>query len=213
MTLDEMPQLLEPGYLDLETGIRELSDGTVLVAALTSMPGVTAEMVRWWFADFMTTTEHYTWWHPIDHHWMDWEHKVPGEIVGAHHLVDETIGGVRQELRIEFLDPSGVLPADRLAEFDGIALPARSGPREGPLSVARMCHVVRNQPWGAEMRSRFWLGVIESRDGSDVPDLRGPDGKVALPPELPAGLQRHCSEEMSYLAAFLPELYRRETET
>lgn len=211
MQLTEMSRLLDPGYLDLETGVRELPDGTVLVAALTSMPGVSAEMVRWWFADFMTSTEHYRWWHPVDHHWMAWENKTPGEILGAHHLVDETIGGMRQKLRIEFLGPEEAFPADRLAAFDGIALPARSGPLEGPLSVVRMCHVVRNQPWGAEMRSRFWLGVLESRDGSEVPDLRGPDGKMPIPPELPAGLQRHCSEEMSYLAALLPALYRRET--
>ncbi len=211
MQIEDMPRLLDDGYLDLETGVRPLADGTILVAALTSMPGVSAEMVRWWFADFMQTTEHYKWWHPIDHHWMDWENKKPGEFVGAHHLVDETIGGMREKLRIEFLDPVDVFSAERLESFDGVAVPAVSGPMDAPFSVARMCHVVRNQPWGAEMRSRFWLGVIEGRDGVEPPDLRGPDGTLPIPPALPGGLQRHCSEEMSYLAAFLPDLHRRET--
>ena len=46
---------------------RRLRDGTYLVAVHTPMPGVSADMVRWWFSDFLQTTEHYKWWHPRDH--------------------------------------------------------------------------------------------------------------------------------------------------
>ena len=34
---------------------------------------------------------------------------------------------------------------------------------------------------------------------------------LLMPRGLPAGLQRHCLEEMSYLAGLLPDLYRRES--
>ena len=44
--------------------VKRLSDGTYLVSARTLMPQVNANMVRWWFADFLKTTEHYSWWHP-----------------------------------------------------------------------------------------------------------------------------------------------------
>ena len=70
---------------------RRLFDGSYLVAVRTPMPSVKADMVRWWFLNFLNTTEHYKWWHPNDHVWMDWENKIPGEIIGASHLVHEYI--------------------------------------------------------------------------------------------------------------------------
>jgi len=93
-----------------ETGVyaneaRRLPDATYLVAVRTSMPEVRAEMVRWWFSDFLQTTEHYNWWHPKDHVWMGWENKEPGKIEGASHLVHEYIGGDLSKLRIQFVNP------------------------------------------------------------------------------------------------------------
>jgi len=41
------------------TEVRRLPDATYLVAVRTSMPEVKADMVRWWFSDFLQTTEHY----------------------------------------------------------------------------------------------------------------------------------------------------------
>jgi len=41
------------------------------VSAHTPMPGVTPEMVRWWFANYMQTSEHYKRWYPDAHIWMD----------------------------------------------------------------------------------------------------------------------------------------------
>ena len=57
------------------------------------------------------------------------------------------------------------------------------------------------------MRSRFSLGDVEP-----VPAPLPAETVAALPPEsLGRGLLRHCSEEMTDLGGFLPELYRRET--
>ena len=47
-----------------DTEVRRLPDASYLVAVRTPMPGVKADMVRWWFADFLNTTEHYSWWQP-----------------------------------------------------------------------------------------------------------------------------------------------------
>jgi hypothetical protein len=217
MRLSEAARLLDPGYVSFETGHRRLADGTVVVAALTSMPGVKANMIRWWFAEFMRTTEHYKWWHPRDHVWMDWEDKRSGTHIGASHLVHEYIGGHLQRLRIHFVEPRTFFASARLDAFDGLAICAEAGELERPINLARMCHVVRDTDWGCEMRSRFWLGVVDSRAGNPVPAplLRGiannPVARgILIPRWLGPGLQRHCSEEMSYLAGFLPGLYRRE---
>ena len=80
--------------------IRRLSDASYLVAVRTPMLEVTADMLRWWFSDLMQTTEHYQWWPPKDHVWMDWENKEPGKIIGASHLVHEYIGGDLSKLRL-----------------------------------------------------------------------------------------------------------------
>jgi len=84
-------------------------NGVFRVQAFTEMPNVTPAMVRWWFADYMRTTEHYKRWHPKAHVWMDWENKYPCEIIGAPHLVHEYLGEDLHKLRIQFVDPSEIL--------------------------------------------------------------------------------------------------------
>jgi len=42
--------LLKPGNLPAEMGYCKMPDGTGFVAMVTKMPGVTSEMINWWFA-------------------------------------------------------------------------------------------------------------------------------------------------------------------
>lgn len=209
---------LAPGYDRLETGVERLSDGTYHVSALTRMPGVKAEMVSWWFTDFLQTSEHYAWWHPTAHVWMDWENKVPGEIVGASHLVHEYIGGEMQKLRIQFVPPEQVLGPLPELEESTFVLCARAGLLEEPIYVAKMCHVVRDTPWGAEMRSNFWMGHVARREGNEaVTSIEGMVGNTALArymlldEEAAVALMTHAIEEMGYLSDLLPTLYEQET--
>ena len=195
---------------------RRLSDGSYLVAVRTPMPFVKSEMVRWWFAEYLNTTEHYKWWHPSDHVWMDWENKIPGEIIGASHLVHEYIGGELSKLRIQFVNPSeffGYNPNDD----NTFVICARAGLLDVEINIAKMCHIVKNNKNGSEMRSRFWLGHIESRIGNQtIPSLTGFLGNTAilrlfaLSKEDAENLKYHAKEEMSFLAKFLPSLYHSE---
>ena len=61
-----------PSKIDAETTLvdeaaaykpenRRLTDATYLIAVLTQMPNVSANTVRWWFSDFIQTSEHYKW--------------------------------------------------------------------------------------------------------------------------------------------------------
>ena len=202
-----------------ETEVRRLPDASYLVAVRTPMPGVKAEMVRWWFTDFLNTTEHYSWWHPEDHVWMDWENKKPGEVIGSSHLVHEYIGNELSKLRIQFIDSSeffGFNPNDE----DTFVICARVGLLEQEINTAKMCHVVRNTQTGAEMRSRFWLGHVAKRDGNKtIRSFEGFVGNMALVRLFlikqqvnPEDLKRHAIEEMTYLAELLPSLYESENE-
>jgi hypothetical protein len=56
------------------------------------------------------------------------------------------------------------------------------------------------------MRSRFWIGDF------DPPEIAGTrEARLErIPDHVGWGLLKHCHEEMSYLAEFLPKLYARE---
>lgn len=196
-----------------ETGVKRLPNGIYEVSALTPMPGVTPEMVGWWFADYLQTTEHYKRWFPDAHVWMDWENKVPGELIGASHLVHEYIGEDLAELRIQFVEPEEILGEVNLAA-DDVAVCARVGLLNEPLYGGQMCHIIRPVEGGAEMRSRFWLGMVASREGNEaVPSVIGAVANTYLVRLLTQkrtaalALMDHCFDEMSILATFLPELY------
>ena len=195
------------------TQVIRLPDATYLVAVRTPMPEVKADMVRWWFSDFLQTTEHYKWWHPQDHLWMDWENKEPGEIKGASHLVHEYIGEDLSKLRIQFVNSSEFFGYDANDE-ETFVICARVSLLDEEMNIAKMCHVVRNTLNGAEMRSRFWLGHIAKREGNKtISSLMGFIGNMALTRLLVLNeqrakdLKRHAEEEMKYLAELLPSLY------
>ena len=202
-----------------ETEARRLPDASYLVAVRTPMPGVKADMVRWWFADFLNTAEQYSWWHPEDHVWMDWENKKPGKIIGSSHLVHEYIGSELSKLRIQFINYSEFFGFDPNNE-DTFVICARVGLLEEEINIAKMCHVVRNTQTGAEMRSRFWLGHVAKRDGNKtIRSFEGFLGNMALVRLFlieqqvnPEDLKRHAIEEMTYLAELLPSLYESENE-
>tara|TARA_Y100000031_G_scaffold145545_1_gene178261 strand:- start:133 stop:765 length:633 start_codon:yes stop_codon:yes gene_type:complete len=198
------------------TEVRRLPDASYLVAVRTPMPEVKIDMLRWWFSDFMQTTEHYRWWHPEDHVWMDWENKESGEIIGASHLVHEYIGGDLSKLRIQFVNPFEFFGYDPNDE-DTYVICARVGLLDEEMNIAKMCHVVRNTLNGAEMRSRFWLGHVAKREGNKtISSLKGFIGNtfltrlLVLNQQSAKDLKRHAEEEMKYLAELLPPLYESE---
>ena len=214
-----------PDYLkvenaaDFKTEVIRQANGIYEVSALTPMPSVTPEMVRWWFADYMQTSEHYKRWHPDAHLWMDWENKVPGEYIGASHLVHEYIGKDLQKLRIQFVPPEQILGNVQFRD-DDVAVCALPGLLEKPLWGGKMCHIIRSTDDGAEMLSRFWLGMVAKRDGNKkVGSIEGVLGntylirKFGVPKSDAIDLMNHATQEMSVLAEFLPELYVSEMST
>ena len=198
--------------------VRRLSDASYLVAVRTPMPKVKADMVRWWFSDFLQTTEHYNWWHPKDHVWMDWENKKPGENTGSSHLVHEYIGGELSKLRIQFVNSAEFFGYE-VNDENTFVICARVGLLEENINIAKMCHVVRNTVDGAEMRTRFWLGHVAKREGNNtVSSIQGFIGNTALArlfvldKQSAEDLKSHAKEEMKYLADLLPTLYESEKE-
>lgn len=211
MRFDDVADLLKPGYLPFESGVMDVGGGFKTVAALTRMPNCRAEMVHWWFG-WLGGTEQYKLWHPVDHLFSDWEGREDGNYIGASHLVHEYLAGPDgpvYKLKIQFQEPASFLGDPGFGDFDGVAVSAKIGSLEQPMNLGRMVHFVRNTHFGCEMRSRFFLGFVESRDGAPAPD--DPDALRAqlVTDELATRLHQHATEEMGYLADLLPTLYRQ----
>src|SRR5262249_22016535 len=191
-------------------------DGTLVIAARTEMPGVTGEMIDWWFGWHLASSERYRLWHPRDHvrataredraHLPDDRARYVGNVS----YVDEHIGGRLMRLAIEFVPPDtyGLEPgrfAETRVDTAGCARTALHG---GRLAVGHLIHLVRRVPGGCELLSRFWLGEVEVR----LPVLGRPLSRLLnlswlrrwlAPDRLGLGLLVHCAEEMSHLARIL----------
>ena len=207
-------EMLQDGYLPMESGIIRYEDGCVTISALTRMPHVRAKMVHWWFG-WLGGTDQYKLWHPTDHVFSDWEDRVGGNYYGAKHLVHERLAGSEEvhKLRIHFRDPHEVFDPARYDAVDGIAICGRPGSLEKPINLGHMCHFVRNTDYGAEMRSRFWLGEVHSQNLDEtLPDeVIQAVRSGALSDGFCKDLHQHAIEEMGYLADLLPVLYRQVT--
>ena len=197
LKIQDLNDLLKPGYLASEVGYTILPDGTGYVSSIVKMPGVTPEMLNWWFA-----------WHPVEAlRYKIWDHYVHYNIrVSAAdkqqlldenkpwnerlwhttHHVTEDIGVGPSEISINFVSPAefGFDMQKYNASGVGTAICA--------VGAAKMLHIARTtQDGGVELRTRFWFPA-----------------EAKVPMEMLKGLNLHALEEYSNLASFLPEIYR-----
>ena len=201
--------LLDPSPMPLETGIKRLDDGSLLVAVRTDLHGCKGRMINWWFT-FFETTQHIKWWHPVDHvehRGWDANWKRGESFYGASiHAVESLAEIPPIPARLKFHHPASVfgemavdkamadgsvsaIIAARIGFGEKTELDSQGDPLDG-----QMLHVVRDTPFGCVLRSRFILGM--SND-----DHAEPADDVGL------ALRRHCYTEFTFLSRFLPSLY------
>jgi hypothetical protein len=219
LALSQLDRLLDPEPLAVETGWWLLADGTAQVAARTPMPGVTAEMVDWWFDWHPREAIRYRIWHPLAHFDNSLEPPAhPGRKPhwgAVHHPVEDVGVGV-VHARICFQDPSslGMSAAALAAPRVGTVLAAEVGDDRRRARHSLMFHVFLKQDDGLVLRSRFWLGAAIRPYGRAGGLLEGLMNRPwvrrrMLPAAAAPALARHCVEEYANLAALLPELYGR----
>lgn len=219
LPLGEIDRLRDPAPLAVETGWWRLADGTQQVAARTPMPGVTGEMVDWWFDWHPREAVRYRVWHPPAH--VDNALEAPASpgakpCWGAVHHPVEDVGTGVVRARIAFLPPSAYGFADDALDDPRVAtiVGGHVGDDTRRTWHSVMTHVFLQEDDGLVLRSRFWLGarIVPMLPGA----LARPVGRVAslpavrrraLPRGLAPSLARHCVEEYANLAALLPELH------
>jgi hypothetical protein len=218
---DELDRLTDPAPLPAETGWCTLADGVGYVAVRTAMPGVSAEMVDWWFDWHPADDLRYRIWHPRAH-FANAVERPSAQGAKAHwgtvHHPVEDVGVGRVRARIAFVPPTQLGMASDHLDDPAVAtiVCGWAGDDGRRVRHTPMVHAFLNEPDGVVLRSRFWLGAALRPYLPGV--LAAPLAAVlntravrrrALPDELPRALAHHCAEEYANLAAFLPALYER----
>ena len=65
---EEINRLLDPGYMEVETGWCNLPNGAGYICVNNKMPGVTVDMLDWWFVWHSLADMHYGIWYPPGHY-------------------------------------------------------------------------------------------------------------------------------------------------
>jgi len=221
VTLATIDRLLDPSPLPVETGWCFRADRVGYVAVRTAMPGVSAEMVEWWFDWHPRDPDRYRAWHPHAHIGNSIEPPVvPGAKPhwGAVHHPIEDVGTGVVHARIAFMPPTAIGFSSDALDDAAVAtiVCGYVGDDKRRLRHSAMAHVFLAEPDGVVLRSHFWLGAAV-RPYLPVA-LAGPIAaaannrlvrRLSLPADLPRALATHCAEEYANLADLLPELYER----
>lgn len=199
----------DEGYCQIGYGV--LEDGTASVCNTTYMPGVTVEMLDWWFPWHSVGSDlRYKIWDPEDHYFARADRadyvcdpNVPmnEKTWGVTHYIMEDVGPGPEFLKLAFLSPAdfgydtSIIGSDKCASMV-CAVGASS-------LAAAMTHKWYPYKDGVMFCSRFWIGYGYV-DGKIVRGL--PEG-ARIPDFMPTGLFAHNIKEFTNLAAILPDVY------
>jgi hypothetical protein len=223
---EEIDRLLDEKKLEteeVEIGWCNLPNGAGFIANKKSYPGVTAEMIDWWFAWHTLEDLRYRIWYPPQHAGImlspiDRERILDPAVPnreknwGVVHNVTENCDCGFENVDIAFRSPHDMgFDMDRFAKvaatFAGGAGWAVAV-EKCDLSItapAIMCHLFYDAPGGLLHRTRFWMGYRFAEAGK--PELCLPPG-VRVPAEAIQGLARHNVKEFTRFGDFLPRIYK-----
>ena len=195
--------------LQQEVGIKQFTDGSWLVSMVCPMPGITREMIDWWFWWHTQDSLRYQVWFPGSHSKNSYAKKdlayfqqetKPAFQTNSQFPVEE-IGGMRMPLRIDFVTPEQFGFSREAMEKGNIAtiVCGHVSAFGGLIPHTEMAHIFRQTEDGLFMCSRFWLGKTMT------PLLR----KFLMTEKMARGMAEHCCIEYRNLAEILPGLYRK----
>lgn len=208
--------LMKPGYLDVETGYTVMEDGSGFAATLVEMPGVTPEMLDWWFNWHPLEGLRYAMWCPVAH--TDISVKNPAQHLDSsgvplkernygstHYPVEGFNVEGSQRIAIQFFSPRDFgLDMEMFAE-PGIS---RAYCANVILDLLKtpfnaFFHAIREVEGGVEYRSRYWIGYT-MKAGAPARVKRPMPFKMM---DLARNNCLHSLIEYNNLASFLPAIY------
>ncbi len=228
LLFENINELLNPGYLPVEIGYCSLSDGSIFSAMHTTMPGVTGEMIDWWYWWNPMHPLRYKMIHPRDHfsisvdvdieEYRKREGSYQSRLWNTVTYPVEDVGAGHDVIRMHFVRPDEFgLDMEKFARSNiETAICARVGSVQKRIKQhGYMCHLVRKIKEGVEVRTRCWIGkkIILDRfsEGSSVTKIINHKQikKKLVPGNVGYAYAIHCSLELNKLASILPELFAR----
>ncbi len=195
-----------------QIGYGIMDDGTGFVCNTTYMPGVTTEMLDWWFPWHSVGSDlRYKIWDPEEHYFAradrvdyvcDPEVPMNRKTWGISHYIMEDVGTGPEFLKLNFKRPADFGYDEKIIGTDECSSMVCAIGESS--CAAAMTHKWYPYKDGVMFCSRFWIGMGVV-DGKIVKTL--PEG-VSIPEIVPKGLYAHNIKEFSNLAAILPEVYQ-----
>jgi len=222
----EINRLLDVRRLETEEaeiGWCSLPNGVGYVANRMFYPGVTADMIDWWFAWHPLEDLRYRIWYPPQHAGIMLDPVGRARVLdpgipnreknwGVTHHVTENCGCGMENIDIRFRSPADMgFDMERFNEVaatfaggEGWSVPVDAG--DGAIAApAIMGHVFYEVPGGLMHRTRFWMGCRFTAEGK--PESCLPPG-VSVPAAPVQGLARHNVKEFTRLGDLLPRIYK-----
>lgn len=205
---DGKNEILSNTELQTETGYTKMEDGTYLVSMICPMPGITVDMIEWWFWWHAQDSLRYQVWYPGEHVRIKYHRKnkyyfeqptVPPFAANTHYPV-ERIGGMKMPLRIDFVTPEDFGFSRSIMNDNHIPLIVcgHVSSFNGLVKHTEMVHIFKRTEDGLFMISRFWLGkTMKSKL------LR----EFIITQKMASGMAEHCCIEYRNLREILPILY------
>ncbi len=203
--------ILSDTALQQEVGYKKMADGMYLVSMVCPMPGITAEMIDWWFWWHAQDKLRYQVWFPGEHSGISYRKKdrqyfeqptVPSFQANTHYPV-ERIGGLKMPLRIDFVTEEDFGFSKQAMQENGISriVCGHVSACYGLVKHTEMAHIFKQTEDGLFMISRFWLGKTMKN-----PLLR----KLIITEDMAKGMAEHCCIEYRNLQEILPLLFDSE---
>ena len=168
------------------------------------IPGVTAEMLDWWWVNM---EKGYELWCPDEHKGFRWEVKPPpGGHLGAVQIATESIDyGPVRDIRIEWVDPNlGTQEQKDFWTYEHLLTASATSAQPGTQPRVELSHQWEGIPGGCKMRScMHQFRGPPPGNSSPGPVMPHPSGKKPSD----GGWRVHNIAEVSTFKAFLPALW------
>ena len=207
---DQKNEILSDVDLQTEIGYVKMDNDTYLVSMICPMPGITAEMIDWWFWWHPQAKERYQVWFPGEHYGIAYSKKqkeyfnqksCPTFQKNTQYPL-EKIGSAKLPLRIDFVTPEEFGFSKQAMEVNNIQriVCGHVGAFNNLVRHTEMAHIFKQTEDGLFMISRFWLGETMKNQL-----LR----KLIITKDMAKGMAEHCCVEYRNLCEILPILYEK----
>ncbi len=205
---EDKNNILTDEALQREVGFSRFHNGSYIVSMTCPMPGITPDMIRWWFWWHAQENLRYKIWFPGEHYGISTARKdrtyfsqktLPAFRPNTHYPI-ERIGKLILPLKIEFISPEdfGFSPERMQKNEIPLIVCGHVGAMYGLVRHTEMAHIFKQTEDGLLLISRFWLGQTLKN-----PLLR----KAMLTDKTAKGMAEHCCVEYRNLTEILPRLY------